>query len=302
MRTQTFKYLTILLFTLSIALLSVDASADISNAGVLDNVLTQYTAAISTWSGIINAKASWLFWTLATISMVWTFGMLALRKADIADFYGEFVKFTVFTGFYWWLLSNGPTMATDIMTGMRTIGGTAAGTGSGMSPSGIVDIGFNIFFTVLDKSTIWSPVASTVGIFISAIILVILALIGVNMLLLLVSGWILAYAGVFFLGFGGSRWTSDMAITYFKTVLSVGAQLLTMVLLVGVGQTFVNQYYINMNANMKLDELGVMLVVSVVLLALTNKVPPMMAILRWAAGQAHSATVSAQVLRWPPPA
>jgi len=54
------------------------------------------------------------------------------------------------------------------------------------------------------------------------------------MLLLLISGWILAYAGVFFLGFGGSRWTSDMAISYFKTVLSVAAQLLTMVLLVGV--------------------------------------------------------------------
>ncbi|MGS0066676.1 type IV secretion system protein, partial [Escherichia coli] len=35
--------------------------------------------------------------------------------------------------------------------------------------------------------------------------------------------WILLYAGVFFLGFGGSRWTSDMAINYYKTVLGLAA-------------------------------------------------------------------------------
>ena len=95
------------------------------------------------------------------------------------------------------------------------------------------------------------------------------------MLLLLVSGWVLAYAGVFFLGFGGSRWTSDMAISYFKTVLSVAAQLFTMVLLVGIGQSFVDQYYTNMSAGLSLKEMGVMLVVSVVLLALVNKIPPL---------------------------
>ncbi len=274
-RTVAIKNIVILLSTLFIMIFAVNASADINNVGVLDGVLTSYKAAANSWSATITARATFLFWTLATISMVWTFGMLALRKADIGEFYGEFIRFIVFTGFFNWLLINGPTMAMNIMDSMKAMGGTATGNGSGISPSGIVDIGFNIFFTVLDKSTVWSPVSSAVGIIISTIVLVVLALIGVNMLLLLVSGWVLAYAGVFFLGFGGSRWTSDMAIAYFKTVLNIGVQLLTMVLLVGIGQTFVNQYYTNMNANMKLDELGVMLVVSVVLLALTNKVPPM---------------------------
>ena len=113
------------------------------------------------------------------------------------------------------------------------------------------------------------------GIIISTAVLVILALIGVNMLLLLVSGWILAYAGVFFLGFGGSRWTSEMAIGYFKTVLGIAAQLFTMVLLVGIGKSFIDQYYTAMSAGISLKELGVMLIVAVVLLALVNKVPPL---------------------------
>jgi type IV secretion system protein TrbL len=254
-------------------LFSVEAQAAIDSSDVLDNVLARYSAAASMWAATITARASWLFWTLALISMVWTFGMLALRKADIGEFYAEFARFTIFTGFFWWLLTNGPTFATDIMNSLRTIGGTASGTGPALSPSGIVDIGFTIFYQVLDRSSGWSPVDSAAGILISAAILIILALIGVNMLLLLVSGWVLAYAGVFFLGFGGSRWTSDMAIHYYKTVLGIAAQLLTMVLLVGIGKSFVDQYYASMSAGLSLKELGVMLIVAVVLLALVNKLP-----------------------------
>lgn len=271
----TVKRFIIPLIILLIAFFSVDAHAVINNNNILDNVLENYQTAATAWAGTITARASWLFWSLATISMVWTFGMLALKKADIGDFYGEFIRFTVFTGFFWWLLSHGPTMATNIMNSMLTMGSTASGIAVGTSPSGIVDIGFSIFFTMIDNSSIMQPIDSATGIIISGIILVVLALIGVNMLLLLISGWILAYAGVFFLGFGGSRWTSDMAINYFKTVLNVGIQLLTMMLLVGVGQTFVNQYYNNMTTGtgMGIKEMGVMLVVSVVLLSLTNKVP-----------------------------
>jgi type IV secretion system protein TrbL len=257
-------------------LISVNANAVISNADVLDNALGKYSAVASGWGAAITANATWLFWTLALISMVWTFGMLALRKADIAEFYSELIRFTVFTGFFWWLLSNGPRFAISIIDSLRQIGGSAAGTGPTLTPSGVVDIGFDIFFRVLDQSTVWSPVDSTAGIIMSLGILLVLALVGVNMLVLLISAWILAYAGVFFLGFGGSRWTSDMAISYFKTTLSIAAQLMAMVLLVGIGQSFVDEFYKNMSAGLSLKELGIMLVVSSVLLMLVNKVPPLL--------------------------
>ena len=88
------------------------------------------------------------------------------------------------------------------------------------------------------------------------------------LLLLLMSGWVLAYAGVFFLGFGGSRWTSDMAISYFQDcVKRCGSALLLWFYLVGIGQSFVDQYYTNMSAGIQMKELGVMLIVSVILLA-----------------------------------
>lgn len=269
MKSQKIYFKVFLLLILAPAI----ARADIDNAGILDNVLNRYSLAASGWATTITAHATGLFWTLTLISMVWTFGMMLLRKADIAEFFAEFMRFTIFTGFFWWLLINGPKFAISIMDSLRKIGENAAGINSTLSPSGIVDIGFDIFAKVLVKSSVWSPFTSAVGIAISLIILIVLALIGVNMLLLLISAWILAYAGIFFLGFGGARWTSDMAINYFKTVLSIGAQLFAMVLLVGIGKSFIDQFYSNVSAGMNLNELAVILVVAIILLALVTKVP-----------------------------
>jgi P-type conjugative transfer protein TrbL len=267
------KKITIIL-VIYLIILTPDALAAINGQNIFDDVENKYKTAASAWASTLTARASWLFWTLALISMVWTHGMLLFRRADIAEFYGEFIRFIVFTGFFWWLLTNGPTMAIDVIDSMQTLGGTASGV-SVTTPSNIVDVGFKIFNTVVQQSSIASPIMSTAGIIMATLVITILALIAANMLILLVSGWILAYAGVFYLGFGGSRWTSDIAITYFKTVLNIAVQLMTMILLVGIGQQFINIYYAQMEANINLNDMAAMLVAAIVLLVLVNKIPPM---------------------------
>jgi hypothetical protein len=57
---------------------------------------------------------------------------------------------------------------------------------------------------------------------IGIIVLVVCALIAVNMILLLCAAWIVTYAGLMFLGFGGCRWRSDMAINYYRCPVDVG--------------------------------------------------------------------------------
>ena len=89
---------------LGMVIISANAHAAIDNANIMDGVLSRYSTAASAWGTTITTHATWLFWTLALISMVWTFGMLALRKADIGEFFAELIRFIVFTGFFWWLL------------------------------------------------------------------------------------------------------------------------------------------------------------------------------------------------------
>lgn len=255
------------------ALFSLKAHAAIDSAGVLDNVTARYQAQAATWGATISAAATRLFWALALISMVWTFGMMALRKADIGELFAELFRYVMFTGFFFFLLNNASPIATAIMSSLKQLAGDAAGV-PGLTPSGIVDIGFKIFSKVIDNSSLWAPIETAIGAVIAILILGMLALVAINMVVLLVSGWILAYAGIFFLGFGGSRWTSDMAINYYKTVLGIAASLMGMTLLVGIGQAVLNEYYVKMG-EATLRDLAVILVVAGLLLYLVNKIPPL---------------------------
>ncbi|WP_017169477.1 P-type conjugative transfer protein TrbL, partial [Xanthomonas phaseoli] len=261
------------------------AQTPVDSAGLLDNILNRFSQVASTWSGKMVSYASWLFWGLVLLSMVWTYGMMALRKADIQEFLAETIRFLAVTGFFWWILVNGPAISTSIINSLRQIAADATGLGNSLSPSGIVDIGFDIASKVVDQSSIWSPTNSTAGIIIGAIILVVLALVGVNMLLLLVSGWLLSYGALFLLGFGGGRWTSDIAISYYKTVLGIAMQLFAMILIVGIGKSFIDQYYAATSSGaITVKALLVMLVASIILLVLVNKIPPMFASIIGAGG------------------
>ena len=254
---------------------SISAHAAIDSAGVLDNVTARYQAQAATWSGAITAAATRLFWSLALISMVWTFGLMALRKADIGELFAELIRYVIFTGFFFFLLSNAPAIATSIMNSLKQLAGEAAGV-PGLSPSGIVDVGFKVFSSVIDNSSLWEPVDTAIGAIVAILILGMLAMVAINMVVLLVSGWILAYAGIFFLGFGGARWTSEIAINYYKTVLGIAASLMGMTLLVGIGQAVLNEYYLKMG-DTTLKDLAVILVVAGMLLYLVNKIPPLIA-------------------------
>jgi type IV secretion system protein TrbL len=255
---------------------STGAAAQLTNQGMLDQVVEKFAIKAAGWQGVVLNAAMWLFWTLGTISLVWTGGMMILRKADIGEFFAEFVRFILFFGFFLWLLRNGPEYASSIVQSLQRIGEQASGVSS-ITPSKIVDIGFMILKQAFKNISAWQPIDSLVGLILSAGILLLLAAVAVNMLLILVSAWILMYAGIFFLGFGGSRWTSDMALNYYKTVLGIAVQLFAMVLLVGIGNDLLSTFYDNMNkGTLNFEELGVMLVFCFALMMLVNRIPPLL--------------------------
>lgn len=257
---------------------------ELSSSGVMNDVLSRFHSATSTWGPTIEAAATRLFWTLVIISMVITFGFMLLRKADIGEFFAEFIRFTLFTGFYWWLLSNathGMNIAGTIVDSLQQLGADAGGLSSSkLGPSSILDMGFELYDKTVEATSelSWRQFPTALMMELMALaVLVVLAIVSVNLLLLLTASWILLYAGVFFLGFGGSRWTSDIAINYYKAILGLAAQLLAMVLIVAIGKQFLVDYHSQMSSeNMASQELAVMLVISLILLFLVDKVPPML--------------------------
>ncbi|MCB1985326.1 MAG: P-type conjugative transfer protein TrbL [Burkholderiales bacterium] len=251
----------------------------VSNQSVLDQVVEKFHGKVKTWQSVIQGAAERLFWTLVLISMVWTFGMMLLRRADIGEFFAEFTRFIIFTGFFFWLLTNavsGHNIAGSIIDSMQQLGNNAAGLSGGTSHATIVNVGFTILERAWNNFSFLEPLDSFVGFIMSLAILIILTVIAVNMLLLLISSWVLLYAGIFLLGFGGARWTTDIAINYFKTVLGVGIQLLVMLLIVGIGSDLLISFHSKMTKNvLNFEELAVMLVFTIALWVLISKLPPL---------------------------
>ncbi len=276
MKKKTITYIA-LIFLLGFSINSHAQGIGMDSKDLLDNILYRFSNNASMWSHTILSYARYIFWSLATISMVWTYGLMALRKADIQEFMAETVRFLVVVGFFYWILDNGPAIATSIMDSLRKLAAMASGIDAKVSPSDIVDVGFDIVSKAIDNSSIWSPAATTVGLIVAGIILIVLALVSINMLIILITGWILTYGGIILLGFGGGRWTQDIAIQYYKTVLGIALQAFAMILIIGIGKSFVDQYYAAMSKDILLKEMFIMLVVAVVLLVLINKIPPILA-------------------------
>ncbi|MBX6964239.1 P-type conjugative transfer protein TrbL [Alcaligenes faecalis] len=276
-------------FGSALVLLSQSAFAAIEKGGVLNEVSDRFLTASSTWAGTITQYASWLFWTLVVISMVWTFGMMALRKADIGEFFAEFVRFTIFTGFFWWLLINGPNFAMDIVNSLRTIAAEASGLLRALGPSTPIDIAFDILAKAAKSYSVTSPI-DNLSIFLTTLaILACMAVVAANVLLALITAWVLAYAGVFVLGFGGARWTSDIALNYFRSVMGIALKLMTITLLVGIAVSIIDGYHADLANKASMDELLVIFVVSLVLVILVNSIPNVIAGLIPGGGAAASA-------------
>lgn len=269
--------LLVVMILMCLAAPALAAGSGIDGSGVMDNILERFSRTARTWESKILIYSSWLFWSLAVISMTWTGILTLLQRGELQDLFRELIRFFMSIGLFYWFLQNGPVISMAIIDTLREVAARASGLNRSISPSSIIDVGFDIASKVADNSSIWSPAVSTVGLMMAAIILVVLAYVAIQLLLMLVSAWLLAYAGIFVLGFGGGQWTQDIAINYYRTVLRVGMQLFAMILIVGVGRSFIDQYYTAMSGNMGFKELLVMLVVSLSLLLLIQTVPPLFA-------------------------
>lgn len=254
---------------------SAPEGGGITNCGVYAHVIVKYKDKAKSWASVMTRRATYLFWSLAVISLAWTAGQWIFQKPDGQMLLAEIVKFLMVTGFFWSLLFFGPQIATAIVSSMEKIGAEAAGVSVGLDPGSIVDIGFDIFFGTIDKAEL--SLVFVAGTLISLALLIIMALIAANMLLLIITSWILLYGGVFLLGFGGGRWTSDIAINYYKTVLGVGLSLMGMLLVVSIGSGIMQDYYKDMSEGMQVKQLAVILIVGIILFILTNKIPSMIA-------------------------
>jgi type IV secretion system protein VirB6/type IV secretion system protein TrbL len=241
--------------------------------GVVDTLLAKYKGAGQAWTTTIENAATRLFWLLAAISLGWT----CIKQADLVEIVAELCRFIMFTGFFLWLLLHGATFANAIINSLRQVGGDAAGTGQAIFPGKLINLGMQVYQQTLQRVNWLQPESIVAPIIIAVIILIVCALIAVNIMLLLCAAWIVLYAGLIFLGFGGCRWTSDMAINYYRTVLGVGVSLMTMQLIIGIGVQFLQGLVAATSQTLDAGQLGILMCATIILAVISHRLPQMVA-------------------------
>jgi type IV secretion system protein TrbL len=269
--------------TVPVLLLLVLVLAGVAHAqavdvhSVVDTLLAKYKSAGQSWTGTIENAATKFFWLLATISLGWTCISMAIKQSDLVEIVAELCRFIMFTGFFFWLLLHGATFANAIVKSLWQIGGDAGGTGQSIYPGDLITLGMKVYQQTLTHVNFLQPESIVAPIIIAVIILIVCALIAVNMILLLCAAWIVLYAGLIFLGFGGCRWTSDMAINYYRTVLGVGVSLMTMQLIIGIGVQFLQQLVASTSQNLDAGQLGILMCATIILAVISHRLPHMVA-------------------------
>jgi type IV secretion system protein VirB6/type IV secretion system protein TrbL len=189
-----------------------------------------------------------LFWALASISLVWTLGMLIVRQ-DIGELLMEMLRFVLLTGIFFWFLDNassrggGGDFVRVIMSSFfQMSNGSELDATFRSNASAILSRGLNVFYRVIEETHGADAEDQLLAGVMAILVLLASALMAAQFLVALVMGWMLSYAGIFLLGFGGARWTSSIAVSYYKHVLAVGVALLALSFIGTVASGLIDTY------------------------------------------------------------
>jgi type IV secretion system protein TrbL len=238
---------------LAFLLLSLTASAQTGNpvdSGQPNMVFKAYETASTQWISTAQNAAQTLFGLLALIDFAWTAAILALEGHDLNTYMARIIRKLMTISVFALLLSQGQYWIGAIIGSFVKLGqqtAQAAGS-SAITPGQIMADGFDLagktlYWCVAGASTIsitamapFFPVLF--GLFIALFILIAYGIVVINFIVTSIEALVVVGAGYIFLGFGGSQWTRSYTERYIALAVSVGARLMVLYMIVGLGHTF----------------------------------------------------------------
>jgi P-type conjugative transfer protein TrbL len=227
--------------------------------------------------------AKTLFVSLALASLVWTMGLHVVRQ-DLGDVLMELLRFMIATGTLYWLLINasnhggGDDFVQRIVGSFYQMGSHDSGGAFRVRGNSAVTRALHVYMKVMDDTSTGQDADRIVGGIMGVTVLVALTLLAAQFLLALVMAWLLGYGGIFLLGFGGARWTSQIAINYYKHVVALGVAILALGAIGLVSEEIFSHIVPSYGVRTKMTyvELGLTLAVSLLMLVLGLRVPQLL--------------------------
>lgn len=232
---------------------------------------------------VILEAAKNLFAFLATISLVWTMSLQILRQ-DIGEVLMELLRFTIVTGTMYWLLINasehagGEGFVQKIVASFYQLNHGQAFDDFPAGGDGAMRRALQVYLKVIADTAEGDDGERVVSGLIGIIVLIALTLLAAQFLVALVMAWFLGYGGIFLLGFGGARWSSQIAVSYYKHVIALGVSILALGVIGAISESLLGEIVPSqqMRAELPYAKLGEILAISVLMLVLGIRVPQLL--------------------------
>lgn len=217
--------------------------------GILTGLAHQFSTTTQPWMTTALHYAQGLFFALVAIEIAWSAITYVLQKDSLPDFVASLLLKILGVGFFFIVLQPqyGPVWIGDIISSFSQAGSAISGQVqlTPSDPSSVFNCGTDIANAMLESTS--ENQGMTLGNLLPMIEIVLtsmicalgvvlaFAIIAGQLLITLVESYIVIGAGVFMLGFTGSRWTLVFGEKYVGYAVSIGIKLFMLELIVGLG-------------------------------------------------------------------
>lgn len=252
----------LLFFILLVPSAALAQSAPVCNpsagkGGILTGLADQFSTTTAPWMTTALGYAQDLFFALVAIEIAWSAITYVLQKDSLPDFVAALLLKILSVGFFYILLQPqyGPVWISDIVASFSQAGSAIGGQPQfGPSdPSSVFNCGTDVANAMLQSisqnnvginpGSILPAIEACFAALICALgVVLAFAVIAGQLLITLIESYIVIGAGVFMLGFTGSRWTLVFGEKYVGYAVSVGIKLFMLELIVGLGYALGQQW------------------------------------------------------------
>lgn len=254
------------------------SSGHAQTVGAFDNLVNLFKNRVAGMEGTIRTAAQELFLALIGIEIV-IYAARFIGNKDWVELFSGLVWLMVRVGIFWYALMHWPDFSMAIVNSFGQVGNNAsvaAGGSTNLMPSGIFASGANVASAVWSGFRITDPAMSLLLAISGIAVIVVYAIITALMIEVLVESYLVAYAGLLLMGFGGTRYTQSFAEAQFRYAISVGVKRFLLQLIIGISEGLMqdlSRQTFGGSTQATWTALVAIIGVPIVLLTLAHKIP-----------------------------
>lgn len=214
------------------------------NSGDPNNVLTRIEAITAPMTETLLGMARKLFIGLATLSLALGLGRMILHgESNVGAIASHFAGWMIYVGIFMWIMSSASNVTYIPMVIVNSFVGAGKQVGGvDVGPGDVLEHGIALFGEMCSRAwdLDWGVFLGTA--LIAVIMLVLLAMMAGALAVAMIEMHLVICGGSIMLGFAGFEYTRDIAFSYLKYAVAVGAKILLIMIVFSITKEMVMEW------------------------------------------------------------